>query len=318
MKIEETVLSNSNYSFTIDEIYANQRIDKVLSLIFTNYSRSFLQKLFKNKHISIKDNPVKPSYVTRLGDKVNIFFPEAAKRSSIEIPDSMNISVIAKEDDFLIINKPATILTHAPNHNCQEATVSDWVIKHEEEISQVGAVDRPGIVHRLDRDTSGLMIIPRTNEAHQKLSDMFKERTIKKTYLALVKGHPEKEAGKIDFFIDRHPSLRYKMHAFNAMNKTRASRDALTNYKVIKDFDNFSLVEVKPTTGRTHQIRVHFSAIKHPLLGDPLYGNKSKRIPYHALHAHKLEFNYKGKEYSFVEPLPPKMKKLVEDEIITE
>ena len=318
MKIEETVLSNSNHSFKIDEEHSNQRIDKVLSLIFTNYSRSFLQKLFKNRHINVNSKPAKPSQVTKEGDKITIFFPKTAKRSSIEIPDNMNITIVAQEKDFLIINKPATILTHAPTTTCQEATVSDWVIKHEEEIAHVGAVDRPGIVHRLDRDTSGLMIIPRTNEGHQKLSDMFKDRTIKKTYLALVKGHPEEETGKIEFFIDRHPSLRYKMHAFTALNKTRACRDALTNYKVLKDFENFSLVEVKPTTGRTHQIRVHFSAIKHPLLGDPLYGNKSKRIPYHALHAHKLEFNYKGKDYSFEQPLPPKMQKLIDEEVISE
>ena len=260
MKIEQTVLENSNHSFIIDKNHANQRIDRVLSEVFSNYSRSFLQKLFKNKHITVNEKTVKPSAVTSIGDTVSVFFPETEERSAIELPDDMNIEIVAQENDFFIINKPATILTHAPNHTCQEATVSDWVIQKEKEIAHVGAVDRPGIVHRLDRDTSGLMIIPRTNEAHQIFSDMFKDRTIQKTYLALVKNHPENETGTIDLFIDRHPSLRYKMHTFTALTKKKSSRDAITHYKVLKDYENFSLVEVKPKTGRTHQIRVHFSA----------------------------------------------------------
>ena len=312
MKIEATIQSNSTHSFAIDEIDAGQRIDKVLSLVFENYSRSFLQKLFKNQNIMVNDAAVKPSFVTKEGDVVSVHFPEAEQRSAITLPDDMKIEIVAQEDDFFIINKPATILTHAPNHTCQEATVSDWVIKHEQEIGLVGAVDRPGIVHRLDRDTSGLMIIPRTNEAHQLFSDMFKDRKIQKTYLALVKGNPEPVSGTIDFYIDRHPSLRYKMHAFTEINKRKSSRNATTHYKVLDDFNSYSLVEIKPTTGRTHQIRVHFTAIGHPVLGDSLYGEKSKLIPYHALHAHRLEFTYKKKKYSFECPLPQKMQALIE------
>jgi 23S rRNA pseudouridine1911/1915/1917 synthase len=314
MKIEAMIQSNSTHSFTVDEIDAGERIDKVLSIVFENYSRSFLQKLFKNQNITVNNVPAKPSLATRAGDLVSVHFPEAEQRSAITLPDDMKIEIVAQENDFFIINKPATILTHAPNHTCQEATVSDWVIQHEQEIGHVGAVDRPGIVHRLDRDTSGLMIIPRTNEAHQIFSDMFKARTIQKTYLALVKGNPETVSGTIDLYIDRHPSLRYKMHAFTDMNKRKSSRNATTHYKVLQDFDTFSLVEIKPTTGRTHQIRVHFTAIGHPLLGDSLYGEKSKLIPYHALHAHRLEFTYKNKQYSFERPLPQKMQLLVEQE----
>jgi len=314
MKIEKTILSNSDHSFTVDENATEQRVDRVLSETFTDYSRSFLQKLFKNQHVHVNESPVKASFVVKAGDSITVHFPDAEKRAAIDLPEDMNIEIVAEEQDFFIINKPATILTHAPNHTCQEATVSDWVIKHEEAIGHVGAVDRPGIVHRLDRDTSGLMIIPRTNKAHQAFSDMFKDRTIQKTYLALVKGHPEEESGTIDLFIDRHPSLRYKMHTFTKMNKRKNSRDALTHYQVLKDYENFSLVEVKPKTGRTHQIRVHFAAIGHPLLGDQLYGQKSKHIPYHALHAHKLEFTYNGKNYQFTQPLPPKMQKIVDEE----
>lgn len=318
MIIDKTILSNSNHSFTVDEAHHRQRVDKVLSEIFTNYTRSFLKKLFKNGHVTFKGEAIKPSLIVKQGEVIDIHFPEAEQRSAIEIPEHMNITIVAKENDFLIINKPATILTHAPNHTCEEATVSDWVIKHEDSIAHVGTVDRPGIVHRLDRDTSGIMIIPRTNEAHQIFSDMFKNRTIQKTYLALVKGHPENVEGTIDFWIDRHPSLRHKMHAFTSLTKKKTSKESLTHYKVLKDYENFSLVEVKPKSGRTHQIRVHFTAIGHALLGDPLYGNKSKRIPYHALHAHKLEFTYKGKEYAFEQPLPPKMQKLVDEEVIKE
>lgn len=151
----------------------------------------------------------------------------------------MNITIVAEENDFLIINKPATILTHAPNHTCEEATVSDWVIKQEDQIAHVGIVDRPGIVHRLDRDTSGLMIIPRTNEAHQIFSDLFKDRAIQKTYLALVQGNPKELEGSINLWIDRHPSLRYKMFGFTDFTKKKQAANhslIIKCYKILHIF----------------------------------------------------------------------------------
>ena len=176
--------------------------------------------------------------------------------------------------------------------------------------NHVGTVDRPGIVHRLDRDTSGLMIIPRTNEAHASMTDMFKDRKIQKTYLAIVMGHPP-ESGTIDLYVGRHPSMRNKMHHFTALTKQASSRTALTHYEVIQYYDDFSLVKVKPVTGRTHQIRVHFAAIGHPLLADPLYGRKSKLSKRHALHAHQLEFEYKSKSYCFTSQLDSKLQNIL-------
>ena len=164
---------------------------------------------------------------------------------------------------------------------------------HFKEISKVGESERPGIVHRLDKNTSGIMIIPRKDYVHAIFSEMFKDRKIKKTYLAIVEGHPDPK-GTIDLPISRHPTEKIKMSHLNP-----AGKDSTTNYSVLEYFEKCSLVELKPTTGRTHQIRVHMAAIGHPLLGDSTYGKESYMIGRHALHANKLEFEYNKELFSF-------------------
>jgi 23S rRNA pseudouridine1911/1915/1917 synthase len=294
------IKSGSSFLVTVQDQSSGQRIDKFITQHFEQYSRSFLQKLFEQKQIFINNAKlVKPSYILIAGDKISINFPEVQpERKTKEIAQGLDVQIVAKEKDFLIISKPAGLVVHAPNMQYQQATLSDWVVQTHEEIAHVGLVDRPGIVHRLDKDTSGLMIIPRTSNAHATFTDMFKDRKIKKTYLAIVSGHPP-ATGSIDFYIGRHPTVRNKMHHFTEKTKRTDSRDAITHYEVVEYFKDFSLVKVSPVTGRTHQIRVHFAAIGHQLLADNLYGAKSKLLHRHALHAHKLEFVYQGKQYSF-------------------
>ena len=312
------IKQGSSFMLTILAGQEGQRIDKFITQYFSQYSRSFLQKLFSHNQVLVASAQgaiskiTKPSYMLKIGDQVTISFPEEKKAPQAkDIPSDMNIQIIAKEKDFLIISKPAGLVVHAPNENYQDVTLSDWVVGTHDEIAHVGLIDRPGIVHRLDKDTSGLMIIPRTNLAHATLTDMFKQRKIHKTYLAIVVGHPPIK-GTIDFFVGRHPVTRNKMHHFTAINKHASSRQAQTHYEVITYYKDYSLVKVEPVTGRTHQIRVHFAAIGFPILADFLYGKSSKLLKRHALHAHQLEFELDSIQYSFTSPLEPDLQAVLD------
>ena len=308
----DKIKENSLFEFKISEESAGMRVDKFISDKFSEYSRSFLQKLFSQGHVKLNDSKImKAGNKLKYEDSIQIRFPQKEELiQRKEVPSDIGVEIVAKEDDFFIINKPAGLVVHPPNSRFQDIALTDWLKKNYKEIEHVGLVDRPGIVHRLDRDTSGLMIIPRTNQAHSTISDMFKNREIKKSYIALVSGHPEQE-GTIDFYVGRHPATRNKMAHFTELTKHQSSRTAKTDYSVLKYFDNFSMIEARPTTGRTHQIRVHFSAIKHPLISDELYGSKSKLIKRHALHASNLKFNYKGKEYKFSSKIKNDMERVI-------
>lgn len=309
---QDLIKSGSSFLLTVPDESSGQRIDKFITTYFKQYSRSFLHKLFDQKQIIVnKTKLVKPSYILVTGDQIVINFPQTQTETpSKEIPDDLKVQIIAKEKDFLIISKPAGLVVHAPNVHSQEITLSDWVVKTHEEIAHVGLIDRPGIVHRLDKDTSGLMIIPRTSNAHATFTDMFKNRKIQKTYIAIVMGHPP-ATGTIDFYIGRHPTIRNKMHHFTEKTKLSSSRNATTHYEVLEYFKEFSLVKITPITGRTHQIRVHFAALGYPLLADTLYGTKSKLLHRHALHAHKLEFEFQGTSYSFNSDLETDLEKVI-------
>ncbi len=301
----ELIKQSTTFSITVETQHNGERIDKFITQYFRQYSRSFLQKIFEQNLVVVNQKKtVKSSYALKTADQIFIQFPQEETKAEKKITlSNLDVSIIAKHDDFLIINKPAGLVVHAPNKNYSESTLSDWVINTHEEIAHVGLIDRPGIVHRLDKDTSGIMIIPRTNHAHSTMTEMFKQRKIHKTYLAIVHGHPP-ASGTIDFFIGRHPIIRNKMHHFTTITKRPNCRDALTHFKVVTYFKDFSLVEIKPVTGRTHQIRVHFAALGFPLLADIMYGKKSKLLKRHALHAQALEFEFDNKMYQFKNSMP--------------
>ena len=290
------------------------RIDTVITQECSQYSRSFLQKLFEQEAVQVNNSVItKAGYKIRPQDTITIEFKTEEPIAKITAPtNGQDITIIHQHEHFLIIQKPAGIASHPPHQNYKLITVSDWVVQHYQEIAHVGTIDRPGIVHRLDKETSGLMIVARTNYAYQALSDMFKNRQIHKEYLAIVHGQPSKE-GSIDLYIHRHPTNRQKMLAYQAHVRPNTSRHALTHYQTLQQIDNdIALVLAKPVTGRTHQIRVHFTTIGHPLLGDTLYGTASKKIERHALHAHKLSFAFDGTEHVFESSLPSDMQTVID------
>jgi 23S rRNA pseudouridine1911/1915/1917 synthase len=217
----------------------------------------------------------------------------------------------------MIIHKPANLLVHAPSVKSPAVTLIDWIRHHHHELSSVGAVDRPGIIHRLDKETSGLLIVTRTNYGHTLLGDLFKNRMMHKTYKAVVEGHPAPE-GTITLAIGRNPVNRTKMTFFNEncvdeTGKVGAikARHAKTEYKVLEYFNDTSLIEAKPTTGRTHQIRVHMMALGHPIIGDQLYGKKSSLIDRQALHAEQLSFTFDNMQHSFTDKAPDDFQQLI-------
>lgn len=312
MHIKPIVYGN-HYTSIVSSELDGTRLDSYLASTFQAYTRSFLQKIIKAEMVMLNDMPVKKGgVIVRKGDTVILCCPEKPDFDRPTVEDNAlfnTISVVYEHPQFLIINKPAGVVVHSPNHYSTERTLVDWILERYQEVASVGVVDRPGIVHRLDKDTSGLLIISRTNYAHAVFGAMFKDRAIQKTYYALVHGHPDLE-GAVDYAIGRHPHVRNKMHAYTNDSKGVA-RSALTYYKVLNYYQDTSLIEVKPTTGRTHQIRVHCAAIKHPLVGDNVYGKSSPLIKRHALHAFSLSFNFDNQSYSFQADFPADMQDLI-------
>jgi RluA family pseudouridine synthase len=216
-------------------------------------------------------------------------------------------------DHFIIINKPAGLLVHQLHAKHTEITLADWIMHQFANIGHVGCVDRPGIIHRLDKYTSGLMIIARTNYGYKQLGQLFHDRAIKKTYAAIVQHHPPQQ-GTIDLAIGRHQTHRTKMVATAQPMPEDTSgtfRHAVTHYQVLQYHNDATLVKVQLETGRTHQIRVHFAAIGFPLVGDILYGQKSPLIARQALHAWELAFVFDGQEYHFTSQLPEDMQECI-------
>lgn len=293
---------NQTYSFCIPQEHADSRLDVFIAQQFPDYSRSFFKRLLSQGCTTLNDTVIKKAG-TRLksDDMVVVNFPSFKPDIPESIPEDIDAKVVYQNDDFMIIYKPAELIVHQPHPLSTEITLVDWLLYRQASIKNVGYQERPGIVHRLDKNTSGLMIIPLHNRAHAIFSDLFKNRKIKKTYRALVHGHPDKQ-GTIDFSIDRDQIHKHKMTHKSIRPNARA---ACTKYKVLEYFDDHALVEAYPVTGRTHQIRVHLNAIGHPLIGDSVYGKPSdKLIKRHALHAYGLNFIYDGQEHSFTLELP--------------
>jgi 23S rRNA pseudouridine1911/1915/1917 synthase len=314
------IAPETTFSFIVPEDNKPYRIDRYIAELFPDYSRSYFQKIIDAGGISINNTPAKkPSALVCPTDTVTIQFPAQRIAEPHHIIDKTSgISIIDQNDHFIAIHKPAHLLVHPTSSTSTAITVVDWIRHHYADVSNVGAADRPGIIHRLDKETSGILLITKTNYAHNLIGRLFRERQIHKTYKAIVAGRPPQE-GTINLAIGRNPINPLKMTHFDqecidAAGKVggNRARHAKSDYKVIEYFNDAALVEIKPTTGRTHQIRVHMAAIGHPVIGDQLYGKKSSFINRQALHAEKLEFVFDGKKHHFFNAIPDDFQQLMD------
>ena len=307
----------------IEERQANRRLDKILanfSLMeesLTGFSRGDFSRAIKKGEVLVNDLIVKPSYQTNLDDKITINMVRVEEKLTPN--PQIKLDVIFENDDFLVINKPAGLQVH-PDFNEKTNTIVNGLIAAYPEIAAMeddhvySFQMRPGIVHRLDKETSGALIIAKNKKSFLEFKAMFKEKTITKKYLAISYGIPPERTGTIDKPLARTTNYR-KQTIAGKRTKTKI-REALTNYEVIKDLgENFSLIEVSPQTGRTHQIRVHLSAIGHPIVGDNLYRKKNyekfEGAARHMLHASQIEFTLFGEKFNFTAPTPKDFKEVL-------
>ncbi len=296
------------HKITITNNFEKQRLDLyLLETEFKDKSRSFVQNLIKDEHILVNDLKVKTGYILKTGDEVTIFDVEPVKLDLN--PVNLNLDILYEDEHLLVINKPEGLVVH-PASSYHEPTLVHGLMHQVESLSSINGVIRPGIVHRIDKDTSGLLVVAKTDEAHQNLSEKLKNHEIKRTYLALVYHDFAEEEGTITAPIGRHPKNRLKMTVIED------GKHAVTHFKVLKRFDKkYTLISCELETGRTHQIRVHMAYINHPIVGDPLYGPKQV-ISDHGqfLHATKLSFEHPiKKEYmTFTADIPDYFQKFID------
>ena len=291
---------------------AGERIDKFLMQEFflnTETTRGEIIRNIKSGNILVNDKKVKPSYLLKEKDKIKINILE--NKDGLVANKNVEFEIIFENKDFIVINKPAGLQVHPSEKNEQDTLVNGLIYKFPE-IKKIGddLDNRPGIVHRLDKDTSGIMIVVRNQKTFLELKDKFKNREIQKTYWALVYGKLKNREGVIEKAIARTENYK-KQTIANQKTKTKI-RPAVTEYKVLKEGSEYSLLEVKPKTGRMHQIRVHLSSIGHPILGDDKYKLKNikteEKIARHLLHARSIKFGLGEKDFEFEAELPEDFK----------
>ncbi|WP_461830034.1 RluA family pseudouridine synthase [Aquifex sp.] len=252
---------------------SGKRLDKFLSENYKEFSRSYIKKLIEEGFVLVNDEVVKkPSRKLREGDRITLLVPEP-EELKVE-PENIPIDILYEDKDIAVIVKPCGLVVH-PSPGYTSGTLVNALLYHIKDLSSIGGVERPGIVHRLDRETAGVMVIAKNDVAHRELVKQFQERKTEKLYKVLVKGLVKKDYGIIDTPIGRHP---YDRKRFSVREE---GKEALTEYWVLKRYERFeiTLLKVKIHTGRTHQIRVHFSSIGHPVLGDTTYGFKRTSVP---------------------------------------
>jgi len=263
----------------------NIRIDVWLPLKIEDVSRSYVQKLIDDGLVNVNNKKVKSNYKLKPNDIVFVRIPEPEKLDVVA--ENIKLDIIYEDDDIIVVNKPKGMVVHPAAGNYSGTLVNALMGYCSGSLSDINGVIRPGIVHRIDKDTSGVLVVAKNNIAHERLSQKLKEHDIKRVYIAVVNGVIREEAGKIDAPIGRHPVDRKKM----AVN-TKNGRRAVTHFKVLERFEDSTYIEVTLETGRTHQIRVHMAYIGHPLIGDTVYGSKKQKydIEGQALHAKILGF----------------------------
>ena len=280
----------------------NERLDKYVSLIYPDFSRSFFQKLIKDSAILVNDKPEKANYRMKAEDVVTIQFPDAVE-TAIE-PENIPLDILYEDKDVLIVNKPKGMVVH-PSAGHYSGTLVNGILYHcKDSLSGINGEIRPGIVHRIDMDTTGSLIVCKNDISHVNIAEQIKEHSVNRIYEGIVHGNVKQDEGTIEGAIGRHPIDRKKM-AINEKN----GKPAITHYKVLERFGNYTYMQFKLETGRTHQIRVHMASIGHPLLGDNLYASGKtafKNLIGQTLHAKTIGFVHPTThEYmEFQAPLP--------------
>ncbi len=271
-------------NFDVNEENEGVRLDVFLSGKFDNMSRSYIQKIIKEGNVLVNDKKEKSRYITKTSDKINLSIPEP-KELEVEA-ENIDIEIVYEDDDLLVVNKPAGMVVHPAPGNYTGTLVNAILYHCKDNLSSINGVIRPGIVHRIDKDTSGLLMIAKNNNAHNSLSEQLKDHSITRRYHMICYGVVKEDTMTIDEPIARHPVDRLKMAI------VEGGKRAVTHFKVLKRFDKYTYVEAELETGRTHQIRVHMLSKKHPLVGDPVYGPKNSKFKLNGqmLHAKTLGF----------------------------
>jgi 23S rRNA pseudouridine1911/1915/1917 synthase len=315
-----------NFTILAGDADHNRRLDAIVAAHLPDCSRSLAANLIGNHKILVDNQPKKPGYRVKFGEQIHgrIPAPEAVEYK----PESIPLDILYQDNDVVVLNKPAGLVVHpAPGH--ASGTLVNALLHHCPDLGGIGGEIRPGIVHRLDKDTSGTMVVAKNAAALEALAKQFKDRTVRKTYLALVYGELKKDAGTIDLPIGRHPVHRKQMST-----TTRKGRPAETVWQVREQFPGIALLELTLKTGRTHQIRVHCAAMGRPVVGDPIYRNRKllkkndklsiaipspladqlQAIPRQMLHAWRLGFVHPqtGRGMSFESPIPADMQALID------
>lgn len=301
-------MENVNFQVTREE--QGDRIDRYLASRLPDYSRSFLQKLVGEGRVLVGDKPVKSNYKINEGDRISLSVPDAVEPEII--PEPIPLDILYEDASLLVINKPKGMVVHpCPGH--YSGTLVNALMYHcKDQLSGINGVLRPGIVHRIDQNTTGSLVVCKTDAAHRSLAEQLKVHSITRKYRAIVHGNLREEEGTVNAPIGRHPVDRKKMAVNN-----RCGRDAVTHYRVLERFGSFTYLECRLETGRTHQIRVHMASIGHPLLGDDVYGPSRCPIPGltgQTLHAMTLGFIHPetGTYMEFEAPLPEYFENLLE------
>lgn len=288
-------------SFTTAEVDAGKRLDHFLHQRMPEHSRSRLQEWIKNGHVRVNGEAAKASAILRGRESITV---EPAERPPLKaFAEDIPVEVLYCDEDLIAVNKPAGVVVHsgAGRHS---GTLVNALLHHFSELSNVSGDERPGIVHRLDRETSGVLLVARTDTAHRNLAAQFADRKVRKTYIALVQGVMKQDKGRIEAKITRDPVRRIRMTA-----RLEHGRSANTEYQVLKRFSKHTLLEVRIGTGRTHQIRVHLASVGHAVAGDKLYGGTPAQIGRFFLHAQRIEFESpsSGRKISIEAPLAPEL-----------
>ncbi|PYX27156.1 MAG: RluA family pseudouridine synthase [Acidobacteria bacterium] len=280
------------------------RLDQFLARELPRFSRSRIQELIRKDFVTVNGSPARPRDLVRAGDRIILNEPPLEK---IDIePQAIPLDVIYDDDDLVVINKPAGLVMH-PGAGQRDQTLVNALLHRYPTLSGIGGKERPGIVHRLDKETSGCLVVAKNDEAHRGLSAQFAERNMEKIYLAIIAGKLRRIAGTIKEEIGRHPVDRQRMSV-----RSGRGREAKTEYRVVISSNEMTLVECRLHSGRTHQIRVHLQHIGHPVMGDKVYGGRfAKAFPRQMLHAWKLAFEHPrtGERKNFEAPLPEDFQK---------